>query len=699
MLKFRPFCLVRNEHGQSLIIVAFAIIGLIAIIGLGVDLGVVYVERVRLARAMDAAALAGAQDLPTEDAAHQRALSYLQANGYDIVNACIETHGSSLGSGSCAGSDADTVITIDTEQFREPGELGSSRIKVHARQQVPLNFVRVIGFDTMPVAAQATAENIENLDIAIVYDRSGSMQEQTRCYGCWVKGGEYPSGTTYPLPFGDHCQASDPLEYNGYQYLSIEAEHYSSYLTEADYHVAWTEDPKTWWAMQRDPNENASGTDSRGAFMLLGPNTDSVLYYDTVSDILFPPDQHTTPRLDYDFTAPVGGTYYVWIRAQGGRSDTHSFWAIGRWSRSRLHLGLNGTPMNTGSTCFWGPYNDGASGTVRKNDDVPDGFCNTGSEGWSWSRVLRLDGLSAGAEYTLNVWAAGQGFRLDKIVITNDPRTDLDQNGKPLDWSLNGVSDAGPAETHGRTGWACMGPGHATPDPRFVPIDPATGQLDDLYDDYQLIRDAKEAAKIFVRRLNPNVDQIGYVWYSNSADIVQELYCKKQFGSCDDFENVVSRIESTSAGGGTNIADAMWDGLRVLTTGEEVHSPTLPAKNVGLEHYGRSSAAHIMVLMTDGQANAYPTWSGGNCYSDDLWPDTGITSVDRARECVIWFARQARDRGVVVYTIGLGTRADHDLLREVAELTGGWYYFAPTGNDLDDVFESLYERIFLRLIH
>ena len=51
----------RDESGQSLIIVALAIIALLAIIGLGVDLGLVFVERVRLSRAMDAAALAGAQ--------------------------------------------------------------------------------------------------------------------------------------------------------------------------------------------------------------------------------------------------------------------------------------------------------------------------------------------------------------------------------------------------------------------------------------------------------------------------------------------------------------------------------------------------------------------------------------------------------------------------------------------------------------
>jgi hypothetical protein len=35
----------------------------------------------------------------------------------------------------------------------------------------------------------------------------------------------------------------------------------------------------------------------------------------------------------------------------------------------------------------------------------------------------------------------------------------------------------------------------------------------------------------------------------------------------------------------------------------------------------------------------------------------------------------------------------------VAELTGGWHRYAPTPDDLDEIFDELYERIFLRLIH
>jgi hypothetical protein len=136
-----------------------------------------------------------------------------------------------------------------------------------------------------------------------------------------------------------------------------------------------------------------------------------------------------------------------------------------------------------------------------------------------------------------------------------------------------------------------------------------------------------------------------------------------------------------------------------LTTGPESRDGTFPPKQIGKLHYGRPNTAHIMVLMTDGQANVYPDLPSGDCYSDDLWPDQPDEPIDqrRARECVVWFTQRARDQGIVIYTIGLGSQADSELLAHVADLTGGWYYFAPTADELDAILEHLYGRIFLRL--
>jgi len=390
--------------------------------------------------------------------------------------------------------------------------------------------------DSMPADNEAQADTCQ-WDVALAFDRSGSMEEETRCYGCWEPNpsGDYPTGVTFPLPYiivpsngvAIHCQPSEPLNWplgSSDWYVSIEAEHYSRYLIEADYHYDRTEYPKTWWAMQRQPNKNTSGPDQRGAFMKVGPHSEGANHYHNLGDIEPSASYSTTPRLDYDFTVPVDGTYYVWMRAQGGAS----FWP-NAVTRRRVHVGLDGTPMATGETPFYGPYGDGAD-----------------ASNWRWTRVLTLTGLIAtGADnpYTLNFWAAGPGFSLDKIVVTSSPRTDLDSGARPLDWDYPGVDDAGPVETHGRTDWACAG----VLDPRFAPLDPIDDELDDLYDDVQPLRAAKEAAKGSVRRLNPALDQIAFIAYSAVSTITEELYCKEQTGGCDDLEKVVASIESTFA--------------------------------------------------------------------------------------------------------------------------------------------------------
>jgi Flp pilus assembly protein TadG len=98
-----------HQGGQSLVIITFAFIGILAFVGLAIDLGWVYVARVRVAQAADAAALAGASELPLEAPAQLRALVYLQENGFDYsapsirgrtLNYVTRRTGSASGSGS-----------------------------------------------------------------------------------------------------------------------------------------------------------------------------------------------------------------------------------------------------------------------------------------------------------------------------------------------------------------------------------------------------------------------------------------------------------------------------------------------------------------------------------------------------------------------------------------------------------------------
>ena len=74
----------KSQRGQVLIIVVFAIVGLVAFVGLVVDTGLVFIGNGKLRRAVDAAALAAAAQYrkdPNPNALSADALEFLTLNG------------------------------------------------------------------------------------------------------------------------------------------------------------------------------------------------------------------------------------------------------------------------------------------------------------------------------------------------------------------------------------------------------------------------------------------------------------------------------------------------------------------------------------------------------------------------------------------------------------------------------------------
>ncbi len=735
----------RHQQGQSLIIVVVAFIGILAFVGLGIDLSVVYAERIKTSRAADAAALAAASELPLESAAHDRALVYLQDNGYDYeatdTEVAYDTYDTASGSYPFDPGGG-TTIWIDTAYAQDPGQgLDSAdRIRVRVRRQVWMTFMQFVGFRHFPVEATAEAENISNIDTVLVYDRSGSMEFDTLCYGCWEKaaGQMYPDGDLYPLHWSystiasaDHCAGWDSssgyncgsyqyynssYEYNNCNwhhrtysdryYIVVEGEEYSR--LSADYHI-WGYTPYyTFWVIQHNGrNAYYRNGSIRGAYLSHHPyrnyqNSTGLGVACTWSDLtngeycrrnLPAGGPYTAPRADYDFYAPSGAEggnhddYYIWVRGQGGpyNSDRHLFW------------GIDGAPYGEENYFPTGADYDGAS-----------------SGSWDWRCLGRVDNIYQGT-HTLNLWAGGAGFDVDRIVIqTRDSDNACANDYSPPD------SPDGYAPNNGRTDWACSScdprfagrPGGQT-SPTYRPDCSVGGnpdqRYDAIYDDEQPIRNALEAAKHFVGRLDARFDQIGYVRYSGSSEIMDELECLRRRGvedldnpncnpswsnpggepprdpDCGCFAGVITNtvlydLDNTTASGNTNIAEGMMDGIAVLST----QNP----------HYGRPGAAHIMVLMTDGEANTY---SGCDSACDDdpnLWPNDSVL----AKDCVVYYAHEARDNAIVVYTISLGWGADRELMEHVADTTGGFHRWAPTSDKLDAIFDELFERIFLRLI-
>jgi hypothetical protein len=695
-----------RQRGQSLVIITFAFIGILAFVGLAVDLGWVFVQRVRVAQAADAAALAGASELPVEDAAWARALVYLQENGYDHTADDVEVFINKP-------SHAPTENMRATIWVTTPETL--DRITVRVREPVFMTFMQFIGFRYVPVEATAEAENISHLDIAIVYDRSGSMEYDTVCYGCWGPSDEqYPDGNIYPLLWSgstiasaDHCGTDDLYHESGDEYyIVVEAEEYSRLnLGGADYTRAITTPYHTYWAVQRnEENEwanegagepvGAKGRDGRGAYLSHHPFPN---YRDTTglgvscelgdlraegelcrSDM---PDgaggPFPAPRAEYDFYAPRADNYYFHIRGQGG----------GREGDGYIHWGVGGSKERKGGFPL-GPRYDGAVESA-----------------WQWSRLGGEVWLEEG-RHTLNLWAGGAGFSVDRIIVTTDRRN-------PLPASITAL----PAND-GRTDWACdpcdprfagRPGGHESTaeEPYYRPHCDQDQRLHPIYDDEQPIRDALEAAKYFVQLLNPRLDQVGYVPYSDVAGIPgdsdylrSQLECLRRRGAprlesleCDPHESnpggeppcdpdcgcfarvitntVLYELDHTRAGGKTNIAHGIQLGIDVLGI------------DVDDGHYGRPGTAQIIVLLTDGEANEIPP---------------GDEGCGDPKGCVLKYAGQARDKNIKIFTFTLGQSADQELMAEVADLTGGWHRHAPTSDELKKRFQELFDNIFLRLI-
>ena len=70
----------RGERGQILLVVILALVALLGIAAFAIDVGYAYYAKRQLQSATDAAALAGAQDLPNAAMATATAQSYAAAN-------------------------------------------------------------------------------------------------------------------------------------------------------------------------------------------------------------------------------------------------------------------------------------------------------------------------------------------------------------------------------------------------------------------------------------------------------------------------------------------------------------------------------------------------------------------------------------------------------------------------------------------
>lgn len=925
-----------DETGQSIIILTFAFVGLIAMLGLALDLGLVYVNRVAMSRAIDSAALAAAPELPIEEESMRKAINFLMENGYRDANyfvaGCIEDRhnwgpNGQAGGGDDYGSDklintpnnnnfwnnlqnggtkpvtsvyiTDT-LTFNVEDFYlytsneldtdgkpiyvaenptffldarsyqartnphdtetglhyedsnyqtypgcgnnfgadpdavqpqrlvdEESNFGSaSRLRVRGIAPVRMNFMQFFGFDFVNVVDQGVAQNSANLDVALVMDRTGSMEFETICYGCWERAGgdgkyeEYPrNGTAYPLPYGNDSTASSSVYINGsITFNDTFVDGGSNDITYMDYFVCGLDlasnagcmaeceslgdvcmseaggrpdlrasaplafdndtpaDPdddyiiieaelaalnsSTWdpaargagqgyWALQRI-NGNSDSIDNRGASMRHHP-------YRETSDSGDPFGRHykledaeagNSPRLEYDFVPTWTGQTHLYMRGMGFRETDRNtgpwnevFWAVSDF---------DAPPPPDPDAFLTGPFANTAANETNHNDwDHTD-------NAWTWVSLGTIS-LTQGQKYTLKLFAGSAGYSVDRVAMSGPGI-----NTSAAMATLANASDPSPGSAQRQALDMCnpvygLSVAATNCSPYYnLSTTQVNNLLDPLFGDEQPLRGAMEAMKDFVERLDPDFDQAGFVRFSSNADQMAQLECltaasvreqalpvgnrpgwpKGPSGTeydetnCNEgdenadpapvrYQVVLAAIEDQTAGGNTDIADGLRRGLNLLginTNDGVTHDRncewTLDGGTWEIDGHpqdgdGAPSTSHcargavatqIIVLLTDGAPTNDAPGDNNNCRGVQTDVPEYSNPGNAKYDCIMYYAKIARQQGVVVYTIGLGAGADPLLLGAVASHTNGEYYFAPSSAQLNIIFNTILSNVYIRLV-
>jgi hypothetical protein len=170
-----------QERGQALVLFAGGLAVFLALVGMSIDVGQVVHARTDLQKMADAAAFAGAQELPVPGAANSEALKYVAANG----------------SSSCS---SDCVVITTMKEANDT-------ITVTTKRRVNYSFLRVLGLSGYDVKARAkvtsrwaTGYEIDDQDVFP--------------YGVW---GDRSAGPQGNCPYG-LCAGEEVIyRSNGYQ--------------------------------------------------------------------------------------------------------------------------------------------------------------------------------------------------------------------------------------------------------------------------------------------------------------------------------------------------------------------------------------------------------------------------------------------------------------------------------------------------
>ncbi len=157
---------------------------------------------------------------------------------------------------------------------------------------------------------------------------------------------------------------------------------------------------------------------------------------------------------------------------------------------------------------------------------------------------------------------------------------------------------------------------------------------------------AKNAANKFIDSMDSNTNRVGLAVFADQATILSKT---------SNVANLKNQIQSLQAGGST----AMGDGIKIVTE--------------SLQSEGRHDVNKIILLLTDGMATA------------------GIDPIQATMT--------AKQNDITIFTVGYGYDADANTLNTIASMTGGKYFQAQSGQDLNSVFNNIAKILISPVAH
>ena len=154
----------RRENGQALVLIALAFVVLLGFVGLVVDVGAVFIQYANLRRGVDSASLSAAaqfREFRSLSEMTESATEFLRLNGIPDALAVVEV---------CDPGAPDPELCTSPWKRK--------LVRVRATTEVQFTFMRILGFDSAPLTAEAIGE-AAGLDVVLVLDRSESMSSDT----------------------------------------------------------------------------------------------------------------------------------------------------------------------------------------------------------------------------------------------------------------------------------------------------------------------------------------------------------------------------------------------------------------------------------------------------------------------------------------------------------------------------------------